>query len=96
MDNCIRISGKDNEGPWDVQRIEGCGVLSSDIRKAQRFGELCGYVIEMIKGRNFNYGIDYQGPDGVIFERPEEKVLFYIIDTHNRAVETKKKLEELI
>ncbi len=95
MDNCIRISGKDDEGPWDVQRIEG-GLLTSDIRKAHGFGALCRYVIEMIEGRYLNYGIDYQGPDGIIFEKTEEDVLFYIIDVHNRAVETNKKLEELI
>ena len=92
--NYIRISGKDDEGPWDVQRIED--GIPSEGKRAQRFGELCRYVIEMVKGRYLNYGINYQGPDGIIFEQTEEGVLFHIIDQHNRAVKLKGQLEELI
>ena len=92
--NYIEIRGKDNDGPWEVSRIDE-GKLGEK-RTAQRFGELCIYVIKMIKGRDLNYGIEYCGSDGFIFEQIEEEVLFHIIDTHNKAVETKKRLEELV
>ena len=92
--NYIEISGKDNDGPWEVSRIDE-GKLGEK-RTAQRFGELCIYVIKMIKGRDINYGIEYMGPNGFIFEKTEEGVLFHIVETHNRAIEAKKKLEELV
>lgn len=97
MGNYIKISGKDDKGPWQVERIDN--DTRSWERKAHRFGELCRYVIEMLEGRDSNYNLAYRSSDGLnlkIFEETEEKVLLHLIGTHNRAVNIKSQLERLI
>jgi len=93
-ENYIQINGKNDKGPWEVIRFDKDELPFG--RKAERFGGLCKEIIELLKGQNVEYSIEYKSPHGFVFEETEEKVIYYIVDSHNRFVSIKKNLEEAI
>lgn len=84
MTNYIEISGKNDKGPWTVKRIEPETCWETE---AYRFGELTNDIIELIKGRNVVYEINYKGSHGGIFEESEKNVIYYIVNTHNKLID---------
>lgn len=94
MDSRIKIRGKDDRGPWTIYRIEGSTVSREE--NAQRFGVLADYVREFVERQDKHYNIEFEGPSGRIFEDSENRVLFYIVNSHNELVRLKKNISKII
>ena len=89
----IEILGKNDKGPWDIKRVEK-GVYTES-EKAERFGGLGNKIINLLKGQDHLYGIDYQGENGRIFEDSEEAVIEYIVNSHNKLINLLRQLDTL-
>jgi len=94
MDGWIKIIGKNDKGPWTVERIEGSTVSREE--SAQRFGELADYVRDFVHRKDKIYNLEYGGEIGRIFEEPEERVLFYIVKSHNELVKLSREISKII
>ena len=93
----IRIYGRNNHGPWEIERLDGQEL--TDRNNINDFGALASKVIDLIQGRKQYYDINYVSSNGLsshILTEKEEKVLLHIMDSHNRTVKQIFHLEEFL
>ena len=91
----IQIKGNDDEGSWTIKSFDR-NRKEHETRTAERFGVLCYEIIDLLKGKNQIYDINYLGEYKHIFEKPEEDVIYRIVDLHNNLVNLKKSLTDII